>query len=140
MSNAGSKKNLSFPMEAVRAEMYAALDALERQKISILDDLQKVYEGGPKSTPFDAEGSWGRLTTRAWKYSWWWKEKQWRGHDGARVARLRELANVLGKARGLLRLAGDVPPWELSGRWHLRSFLPRLPGPFVTSYTKWSRV
>src|SRR5262245_31080839 len=90
-------------MEELKAETDAGLTAFERHKIALLDHLQKVYERGLKSKPFDAEKSWQGLASLAWMYFWWASQET--VPAAHRVERLRGLARTLGRARRQAEMA-----------------------------------
>jgi len=92
-------------MEEFKAAIDAGLAAFEQHKISLLEHLQKVYERGPKSKPFDAEKSRQGLTSLAWIYFWRAKVKQETVPAAHRVERLRDLARTLGRARRQAEMA-----------------------------------
>jgi hypothetical protein len=92
-------------MEELKAEIDAGLAAFEQHKISLLDHLQKVYERGHKSKPFDAEKAWQGLTSLAGLYFWRARLKQDTVPAAPRVERLRDLARTLGRARRQAEMA-----------------------------------
>jgi hypothetical protein len=121
MSDAGSKKiklwdgiieyDEPIPdaeMEELKAEIDAGLAAFEQHKISLLDHLQKMYQRGPKSEPFDAEKSWQDLTSLAGLYFWRARLKQDTVPAAHRVERLRDLARTLRRARRQAEMRDDV--------------------------------
>jgi hypothetical protein len=88
--------------EAVKAAIEPSLTAFERHKEQLLDMLRNAHKRGPKSEPFDADRVWSRLTSLAESYFWEARTKQEVTRSAERVARLRELAKALGKARALI--------------------------------------
>lgn len=88
--------------EAVKAAIEPSLIAFERHKEQLLDILHNAHKRGPKSEPFDADKAWSRLTSFAESYFWVARTKQEVTPSTKRVARLRELAKALGKARTMI--------------------------------------
>src|SRR5262245_34386825 len=82
--------------EEAQAPLAKQLASLESHREDLLNKLRRAYERGPKSKPFDAEGSWSDLTRIADRYLWADRMKQDRMPAGTRVKRLGELASILG--------------------------------------------
>jgi hypothetical protein len=91
--------------EAVYARKEAALAPFNRHKAALLAHLRKAYERGPKSEPFDEEKSWHDLTRLAEWYFWLEEMIQETMPAAGRIKKLRELATILGRARGMLHKA-----------------------------------
>jgi hypothetical protein len=88
-----------------RRAINASTDAFVRHKAALLNHLQQVNEGGPKSKLFDAEKSWRHLGFLAMQYFFHERERQERKPIAGQVKRLRSLAKALGRARGLVEKA-----------------------------------
>jgi hypothetical protein len=87
--------------QAVKAAMEAGLVEFDQHKKALLNILHDAHDHGPKSEPFDEDQSWSHLTGLARINYWQARVKQERVPVADRVARLRELAKALGKARNM---------------------------------------
>ena len=84
--------------ESVKAAIELGLNAFDRHKKSLMGSLREACSEGPKSKPFDADGSWRRLTFVAGHYFWRTRVMKDVMPAAAR-ARLRKCAAALAKAR-----------------------------------------
>jgi hypothetical protein len=103
----------------VAAAIDASLAEFEQQhKTALLGHLQKAYERGPKSNPFDAEKSWERFARLAWMYFWRARVNQTIVPTGERRTRLRALATALGRPRRMAaRAVKDSVGDDLFSAW-----------------------
>ena len=100
------------------AGIEAHLAAFEAHKEDLLAILRNMHGRDPKSEPFDAERASRGLTHLAGGFFWRERIKQEMVPAGECVARLRELAMVLGKARGMLDKAwNDEVGGNLFSAW-----------------------
>jgi hypothetical protein len=100
-------KNTIWRMEivsrkAARAPIAGKLTSFAKHKKALLDNLRAMYERGLKSEPFDPDKSWCSLTQVAELYFWWLVMKEETVPVADRVKRLRQIAEALGRARGLI--------------------------------------
>jgi hypothetical protein len=90
----------------------------ERHKKTLLDHLRSAYELGLKSKPFDEDYLWHRLRGAAF----WVFRRQKNKHrtvlPARRKERLRDLANAVRRARGMVEKAKqDDVGWDLFSGW-----------------------
>jgi hypothetical protein len=105
--------------EAAKKAVEVDLAVFESQhKDALLVMLRKQYERGPMYKPFDADELWRRLTQLAQGY--FWRRSMTPATD--RLALLGELAQTLGKARGMAdKAARDQFGSDLFSAWFDRT-------------------